>query len=188
MCRKETIQTKIERKYCSDIGRLTGKMNSSRSQTTLSDRHKLSQSLSSSSLPAPFRVYDSSVESLTGKGQLFQSFQSYGSQDSVLSNDRLQPSDVDSVDAFDTDVSSNVLSLDSREQNGKGPASSKADEKDSFHLNMTVKELLDTEQIYVKDLHDIVFVCIFFKEIIFLSICIIIIIYDLIAHGVIHRR
>jgi hypothetical protein len=149
-------------------------MNASQSQNTLSERHKLSQSFSTSSLPSPPRVNDpaynslSGVEHLTGKGQLFHDlnrFQQYCSQDSVQSadssvTDRKQRSD--DGDSFEGDseltaddsraVSEGEQEESFRQYDGSG------EDKGTFQLSMTIKELIDTERVYVRDLRDVVFV------------------------------
>lgn len=149
-------------------------MNASQSQNTLSERNKLSQSFSTSSLPSAPRVNDpaynslSGVEQLTGKGQLFHglnSFQQYCSQDSVQSGessltDRKQRSDDGDSCEGDSELTAddNRASSEGEQEESFRQYDGSNEDKETFQLSMTIKELIDTECVYVKDLRDVVFV------------------------------
>jgi hypothetical protein len=144
-------------------------MNTSQSQSTLSDRYKYAPSTHASLMRSTPHASDpslsglSSMEQLTGKGQLFpglNNFQIYRSQDSILSSessqsDRQQFLDGDSIDECDAGDFSELTGDESIAVRSEADCE---DSRDSFHLNMTVRELIDTERIYVKDLRDVVFV------------------------------
>ena len=148
------------------------------SQNTLSRRNQLSSSVSTSSLPSAPRGVDSnsSIEQLTGKGQLFHGlgqFRQYCSQDSVQVNecsasDLKQPSDEEDDSFEEDDMGISDMAIDDNAIEGDGLRihdEGTGENRELFYLQMTVKELIATERVYVKDLHDIVFVSIQFEQI-----------------------
>jgi hypothetical protein len=97
---------------------------------------------------------------LIGKGQLFDGFGSFDGRRKYQSQDSLQSAnDLPPVATGNEQVATNARGHE--DSMSICSNSSSNDDKDAFQLNMTVRELVDTERIYVKDLHDVVFVSLF---------------------------